>query len=397
MSYTSPIFHLRGDSLNAYVSQSGKTPQQLLTDSGTPAIVIATDNGTGVFGTSVIQKASTTKVRALIFPGFNNFSSVPAFSLLMRIVPRFSGAPGFVNPLFFAEMMSVSGGSCGISASIETTGKLFVSYQDKYNTNYMNGDTNTGYTGFVSGTAVDLLIVWDGTTSNLTYYVNGTAVGTLTPNSGSPVINNQLLTTLAVGMDRAGVVANYDINEMAIWSSALSGSDITALSSRSTWIASTQFDGQQYSDPGTNKVLQGTSYFFAGVQETGTVQLLTNTMTQLQLKQNPSPGQALVMTQGDAFTFDFLALDDTNSNFDLTGASFSTKMLNTDGTYLTIPNNQHTANPDQVGHKGQFTMFISGTSNLKPGTTRTIITTVTVNSDVLQFRGTIQVLPSTIS
>lgn len=85
MSYTSPLFHLRGDSLNAYVSHGGKVPAQFLSDASTPVVAVTASADTGAFGGSVLAKSSTTKVRALAFPGMTNLPATPAFSLLMRM------------------------------------------------------------------------------------------------------------------------------------------------------------------------------------------------------------------------------------------------------------------------------------------------------------------------
>lgn len=481
MSYTSPIFHLRGDSLNAYVSQSGKTPAQFLSDSGTSAVATQASADTGAFGGSVIAKSSTTKVRSLAFPGFNNVS-MAGFSVLMRLVPRFTGAPAFATGLAYFEGLGPGAATQGLALGVTTGGNLNVVLKDKYGTNYFNGSTVSGYTSYVSGTAVDLLAVWDGTTSNLTFYVNGTSIGTITPSAGSPAVDKKLIGILNVGMSTNGVLGNYDINEFAIWSQALSGADITALSARSAFIASTAFDGQNYTDPGIDNVRNGVAYTIAGVvmsgdlvvpstadvrtgvtfgsnsgitgvydgsdrwsdpgfanvkhnvsykansitnnetgtyigndefsdpgaanvltgvtylangvTQTGTLQLLFNYTTKLQLRQNPTVKQSFTMTQGDALTFQFQAIDDTDTAFDLTGASFSTSMAKTDGTLLTFGNSAHTANPDQVGHKGEFSLFMNGTDLLMVGNSRAIITKVTIGQDVIQFRGSVSVLPS---
>lgn len=66
----------------------------------------------------------------------------------------------------------------------------------------------------------------------------------------------------------------------------------------------------------------------------------------------------LRITQGDEVVFNLTAVN-AGSTVDLTGAVFSTSIRGPGGIIVTFPNAQHTANPDQVLHKGQFTLALT--------------------------------------
>lgn len=585
-----PRFHVIGTQLNAWRDQSGGSAVTLKNSSGTSNVIVSSSSDTGAFGSSMLAMASTTNIRAVQYPGKSNWSDVAAFSVLMRIIPRWTGAPSANEQGFFDAVYPTNSGAVGIYAGMDTNGKPYMGIYDQYATAYMNPNTDwgTAFTGFVSGTAIDLLFVWDGTTNAAKMYTNGTLAASLTPAAGSPTVNNQLISAITFGMcHTGGSLSDYDLNEAAIWDYALSSADITNLTARSTFLATTSFDGTAYSDPGIANVRSGTVYTVAGSSltgtcavpttsqvlngvsvgsatgnvvlpstsdvltginfgpssgtsgtliiptasqvlngvsfgsttgnvvlptdaqvelsvtfgpsssctgtytgsnlwsdpgvlnvrygtsynangsgligscavptasqvlndiaidatygnvtlptasevltginfgpssgtagtttlpspnyvltgvtfgpsssETGTLVPVQNSMVQMQLKQNPSIGQVLVMTQGDSFTFNFQAISNTGVQFNLTGASFSSTMLNTDNSYVVWGNSAHVADPNQTANTGNFTLVVSSTSNLKVGTARTIITTVTVESDIIQFQGTIDVLSSQIT
>ncbi len=108
----------------------------------------------------------------------------------------------------------------------------------------------------------------------------------------------------------------------------------------------------------------------------------------------------IVITQGNTATLQLTATDGNGNPINLTGATFSTQINGPNGNFVvTFPNSQHTANPDQVDFEGQFTLAlaISDTANLGTGFHKEIITTITIGSQVVSYRGPniLKVLPPT--
>lgn len=106
----------------------------------------------------------------------------------------------------------------------------------------------------------------------------------------------------------------------------------------------------------------------------------------------------LKCTQGDDVTFTLRARTAENTYLDLTGATFSSFVRGIDGSVITIPNVNHTANPDQVNHKGSFTLALTDTitATFGLGTDKDLITKVTIAGADTFFHGTgvLTVLPA---
>lgn len=101
------------------------------------------------------------------------------------------------------------------------------------------------------------------------------------------------------------------------------------------------------------------------------------------------------VTQGDTpVTLQFTAELADNTPFDLTGAVFETK-IKLDSGYLTIANSQHTADPDQINNKGQYSMILP-TASCRAKANQDVVTSVTQGSTVNYFHGNgiLTVLPA---
>lgn len=95
------------------------------------------------------------------------------------------------------------------------------------------------------------------------------------------------------------------------------------------------------------------------------------------------------ITQGDTASIQLTATDGNNRPIDLTGASFSTSVLGDNGVAISFPNAQHTANPDQVLFKGQFTLALSSidTMGIPVGINKEIITLIVIGLTQVNYRG----------
>lgn len=97
----------------------------------------------------------------------------------------------------------------------------------------------------------------------------------------------------------------------------------------------------------------------------------------------------LRITQGDgSVVFNFTAVNNAQP-VDLTGATFSTQIRGPGGTIRVFPNDQHTANPDQVLYKGKFTLALTkeDTDSLAVGPDHEVLTKITISSVVIYFHG----------
>lgn len=97
----------------------------------------------------------------------------------------------------------------------------------------------------------------------------------------------------------------------------------------------------------------------------------------------------LVITQGDTVTFQFTATNGEGQPFDLTGATLTTYVRGSDGEAISFPNSQHTINPDQVFHKGEFTLALTtdDTNGIPLGIYKEVVTKVVQSSSTIYFRG----------
>jgi hypothetical protein len=373
--------------------------------SGFNPVVLAVNSNPGVFGGYHIDnKVQSGSPKILNFSALDNWAIASgAFSLLLRVIPTWTGAPSAGAALF--QVTGGSGPYQGTSAiAINSSGGIQFVLVDQYDNTIISNSTSA--ISWVNGVPVDIWITWDGTVNANTFQVwsaqNGstpTILGSFTAGMGSTPGNRSLYAGFSLGaagaLDGFGPGLTY-LNELVIWDTVVSP---TSFGARTTFIptSAVPFQGYSQSDPGSENVLFGIYYVASGVTKTGSLSPASNIMRQMQLKQNPTTNQALVITQGDSLILDLQAIDDTNLPHNLNGATFSTNLLNQDGTVLTLGNSAHTPDADQSANTGNFRLQLTGTSILKIGAVRSLITTVIQGSDVIQYHGTIQILSSTIT
>jgi len=96
----------------------------------------------------------------------------------------------------------------------------------------------------------------------------------------------------------------------------------------------------------------------------------------------------LTITQGDTVTFNLTAKN-AGLPVDLTGAVFTTTMRGPGGLVRTFPNGQHTANPNQTTHKGEFTLALSAadTASLVVFSGLEVLTKIVIGAATVYFHG----------
>lgn len=97
----------------------------------------------------------------------------------------------------------------------------------------------------------------------------------------------------------------------------------------------------------------------------------------------------LKISQGDTVVFQFTAKNGMGVPVNLTGASFVTEIRGPANVVRTFPNGQHTANPDQTLHTGEFTLALSDadTLSLALGRDQEIVTKITIGGSIVFFHG----------
>ncbi len=244
------VFALRGTQSNAWYSRGGAVPG--LIGVGAPAPAVTPDAGSGIFGGSVLSVARASGTRNLVYNGRNNWSENISFSLLIRFVPRFSGNPTQYQYLF----SGIAGDAINRNAPqvyLSPTGQLgfyFVNSQGALVFNYVSTNPLT----FVSGTPIDVMFAWDGTTNANSFKVsvNGILVDQVTPGAVG-LADNTLVQALMVGGVYGGQTCDVDINELLIWNDAQS----VVYSPRTNFNPIASFDGLL---PAINDVRQGVQF-----------------------------------------------------------------------------------------------------------------------------------------
>lgn len=246
------VYALRGDSVTPrYLTAA--SPNYLFKNNaaaGTPA----TASDAGSIGGTVIDLDSGTYIRAIGSVAGFNFSQNAAFSILMSIVPRYTGTPS-VNYGFFEAFRIASYFVIGHL----TTDKLFVRYNDQYGTVSMNTATTSSWSP-TSGTRYDIVLTWDGTASSnaAVLYVDASSFHSFTPSLAADHQSVPFgLFNSGTGSLISSTKTGHDLEELVIWDEVIdptsviltSGSGSLNGASRSAYVSVSASDGVAVSSP----------------------------------------------------------------------------------------------------------------------------------------------------
>lgn len=290
------IFQVRGTSLTAYYARFAASYG--LTGTGT-AVALVSDNSAGIFGGSYIDMNSPSVVRGIGYPGFTNTPSGQTFAILMRVIPRYTGNPASNNTYFCWGGIT---GSLVNSVEIShlTTGKLRLRYTNNAQTAF-SVDTTISFAP-VSGTPVDLMLSWDGsTTANaIKWSVDGVELETRTAGTALPTADQNLRTHISIGAGPTSAISDFELNELVIFDTAESHT----YTARTDFYTATNFEGMasaaqvktgevvayttgtrtgtydgsdRYTDPGVSLVLSPTAYKFNSTTNNRTGTLIAPT------------------------------------------------------------------------------------------------------------------------
>lgn len=260
-----PIFQIRSTQVDAWVAMSGSDSVQLKSSSAIPDVAVTPDGNPGTFGGVVLSVAHTSGVKALGYNGHLNWPSSGQISVLLRVVPRFAGPPGFVE--YLLGTISPDGAiRDGIEIYINADGTLGV---------YITGPYGTAVYSYVSsvpltwslGVPTDIMFSWDGTTGTNSFMTsqNGVLVDQTTPGAFYPTPDPDLVSGITLGAVSGGSLCNLDFNEVVIFDSV----QPVVYPLRTGFYSSTEFDGGLSTNPGVSNVASGVTYIINGVQFTG--------------------------------------------------------------------------------------------------------------------------------
>lgn len=291
MAWSTPLFSLRGTSLDAYRSQASATGKLIYPVAGTAPALVTTGLPANTYGSSYIDLVHATLRRSMGYEMLGNWVAGPC-SLLLRFMPNWTGTPAATRPLLL-----MAGGfsyPCGINVSVNTANKIVWQMLNS------GGDTVLSYISTAAFTPsanwFDLFFCTDGTTgSNATTFAmydnagnsifsenttltrDRTASGTFDPTLASLLVLAQYAS--------AATLADIGVNELCLWgtketytvrsgfitASPLNGGVNTGAGAANIRIGAAEviygvtangtYDGSdRWTDPGENKVLSGETY-----------------------------------------------------------------------------------------------------------------------------------------
>ncbi len=263
-------FQLRGTSLDAWYAAGFKAHASM---AATPAVLASSD--TGVFGSSVLNFVAHNP---LFFSAGENWANgSAAWSMLFRLVPRFTGAPGTIQELIQISPGGGSGvvSSGGVSISISSTGIMTLLIRNQDMTIVYNTTLGTALT-FASANAQDIWIVCKGTTASDSLQIWTAAAGVQAtllaqaPLTGaSDLKSGRMAASMSLASTLYGGASNYHLNEFVIWDTAEVPSSYGVRTGFVTTTA-TSIEGGAQSNPGIANVRLGTAYIASGVSLVGT-------------------------------------------------------------------------------------------------------------------------------
>lgn len=271
-------FQLRGTSKTAWHAAALQAGSVLNgSESQMPVVSSAIP---GVFGGSLIDMRNALPMAYL---GADNWAvGAKAFTVLMRIVPTWTGTPARGQDLFYVGPANLLDEPYdGLRWKLENYGVTTVRIQDVNGTAIYNDQLYNTFPSFSANAPLDLWLAWDGTSNPIELWqgLNGQVPSLLCANAPyTTALANRVrnvATSLVVGREDVNDsgATDYYLNELVIWDQYVNP---VSFGARTGFISASQLEGYSYSDPGSVNVAAGVSYLFAGVTEVGTLGSITN-------------------------------------------------------------------------------------------------------------------------
>lgn len=271
-------FQLRGTSKTAWHAAALQAGSVLNgAESQTPVVSSAIP---GVFGGSLIDMRNALP---LAYIGADNWAvGTRAFTVLLRIVPTWSGTPANSQGMFYVGPANlINEPYDGLRWQLANYGVTLVRINDVNGTTIYNDQLYNTFPTFTANVPTDLWLAWDGTSNPIELWqgLNGQVPIKLCSNSpyttAAATRVRNVATSLIVGRSDVNdsSTTDYYLNELVIWDQYMNP---TSFGARSSFISASQLEGYDYSDPGAGNVAAGVSYQYAGLTELGTLGSITN-------------------------------------------------------------------------------------------------------------------------
>lgn len=263
-------FIVRGTQTDAWYSNSGKTHGDFLSSGGTAAAVT---NVAGAFGGQAIDMwDATPRSRSLCWPGQKNWTQNLAFAVLIRIIPQFTGFPPD-NENLLAISDQRGNQNAGISIRWNSAGTLNIVANANQAQSLIAATTTSTISG-VNGTAMDIMVSWDGVTkaNGVQVGVDGVLLQQLTAAQNyaafNPTRSWQLTNSISCGFGGVSPsgFSKWYLNEIVLFDNA----QTVVYTARTGYWPLSAFDALAATDPGIANVRSATAYQIAGVSLTGT-------------------------------------------------------------------------------------------------------------------------------
>lgn len=277
------VFAVRGDSLTARYSGGYNTGTKII-----PSVVsVASDSG--ALSGSLINLTDTTANKGVWYSGKGNTGETQARSILLRMKANYTGTPSTGRALYQLGSSYGANGPNIMFWHASSSGQMTV-FLRNYSNSICLSSVTFGSWSPTSGTYYDIVFTCTGTTASngAKVYIDGTLLGqaTLASALDTPWLS-EYFGAIYLGTTNSVPTSAYYLDEFVIWDEVIDPTSVTLVSgsgslngaSRTSLVSASSFNGSSYSDPGIANVSNGVSYTHAGSTLTGTLQTVTNTIS----------------------------------------------------------------------------------------------------------------------
>lgn len=251
------VFALRGNSLTPWrLTEPTDTYVYSNNHAGITAPAVVPSSDPGIIGGGYIALANASIQKALYWVGVNNFSTNKSFSVVVRVVMRYSGTPSSNQGFFEATRPHATG---RMIFGHLTTDKMHFAYNSRNNTGIMNRSTTASWSP-VAGTVYDLCLTYNDDTKTINFYIDGVLFDTSTVATGTDHDLSPFCYILIGTGGTYTAYGNYDVNEAAAFNYVIdptpSGLNLIG-ASRTDFIDVESSDGSPTSGGGSGAVSLG--------------------------------------------------------------------------------------------------------------------------------------------
>jgi len=272
------IFAVRGGSFTPRFSNSGSQHQIYNVDSA-PAPSITVD--ATVLGGSKLDFNSEASGNSIAWPGWKNFSTKKAFSILMRYQVNFTGTPPQTRGML---LMDTFFQFKEFQFAIDSNGKFRPLIPKAGTGNNFNSPVGTFVNSFTSGDEVDIVIATDGLSGNdLEFWSDGVQRDTFAWPADNDLNKTEgYFPSIQFGTERSSQRGLGDLVEVVIWDEKIDPTNIPLVGgsgslngeSRTAFVDAAAFGALSFTNLDVSDVRSGLAYTAAGIGKTGTLETI---------------------------------------------------------------------------------------------------------------------------